>query len=184
MNRRQYLAAVTGSLTAVSGCRKWTPGLGKPVARLSVAETTAPNLDVTVEFQRAVVTTARTASLQITWTNTSTDRIEIYISKEENNKTLNAEPPRESFPGLILVPPRYDVLRQTDTSCWVPDGSLGGDGGVKSTQLSPDESVQERYEIWTQDDDPCFASGTYTAGHDFSASASWQVRFNVTNASE
>jgi len=151
------------------------------VAKLSVTNTVAPNLDVTVDFRRAAVTTARTAKLQITWTNISTNQIEVYISEKGTNKLLDATPPRESLPGLILLPPRYDVLRQTDTSCWVPDGGLGGDGGVKSTHLPPDESVQETYEVWTQGDDPCFPSGLYTSGQEFEGGATWYVEFKVTD---
>lgn len=188
MDRRQYLAGAAGSLTAVSGCRKWTPGLGKPVARLSVSETTAPNLDVTVDLRRTTVTTARTVKLQITWTNISTDEMRILIDKEGGTEPLYAEPPRESVPSLVLVPLHYDILRQTDTSCWVPDDGLGGDGDADITDLSPDESVQNTYEVWTVRDDPCFASGVYTAGRNFENisinGASRRIQFDVTNASE
>lgn len=196
MDRRAFLGTVGGLGGALAGCLGGRGAASTPTTSpapttaptpseyrrtVSVVESEATGIDLGVDVLASAVTEVRTATVRLTWTNSGAEPTDVCISRGSSSELLLSYSTAGARSELVLVP--TDEEREAQgRSCWRLS-SVGRDGDVDRTTLSPGESLQNDYEVWTRpDSEDCVPVGAYR----FEASNEddplwWGVTLEVTN---
>jgi hypothetical protein len=150
--------------------------LGNPLPRrLSVAETEAPWLEFDAELSEPLVTLDHTARLQVTWTNSRSQEINIGMRSSSTHEFHVSKTPETRRTGLVLADPDYENTTQTWAGCWQIN-QMGGPAGGAIYVLEPGESLTHEYAVFKDYQvDDCFPVGEYQFGYvgeDWAESAS------------
>jgi hypothetical protein len=182
MNRREYLALTTGSVTAVSGCLQHSmenpsSGVGESFPDVTVESDPTPDgRDVTVVVNRAFAASTP-AELRIAYTNTGDSEREVGFTVSPPFPPYVGE--ATDGPGrLSLVPDDREYVdphpRPSDADgdpfvpdtptdgCWRAKAAVAGEDVGLTRTLEPGESVEGSYTLLAHpESDACLAAGDY-----------------------
>lgn len=167
MNRRALLAgASTIGSGILTGCLESAVAAVNEqplhsVAVTDVAPPAASQLEFTLRVEEAQVTTASTARVQLTYTNTGETEATV---RHAWWRILVSSLPR---PRLMLVPVGGGDLNLTrrESDCWHPTEDVAHPLVADGTTVGPAESFTQVYEVWGHDGEdashPCIQRTSY-----------------------
>ena len=130
---------------------------------LTTEATPSSNLAADVEVVDRRITTASTARVRITYTNTSTDSVTVGTAPWESHVSVR-EVRNSDNPGLLLVKPDNSLERRAP-DCWHPAGEVGFSLVAAGTELAPEETLTLNYDVWGHPGedaaDPCIQAFDY-----------------------
>jgi hypothetical protein len=182
-----YLSTLGGAVATVSGCLSIASGSTETIREVSIVEAEAERLDITAELLKRDVTKSNTAKLRLKWSNPSEKEGEVNVDAKTPTPLYSHRKNENETTGLMLVP--NGRRPEKENSCWKAANYIGVQADPRSTFSSPEESISQKYTLWTEPDgEGCLRPGRYYFGPITSeteaAPGSWRVTLAVGDRTE
>jgi len=176
MNRRQYLAGVTGSLVAFAGCpltdsseQAETRGEAETFEERTVSlvgvDEEPSYLDVSVEVVESQITAAHTATVRLSLENVGSRESSIGIDRRPEPISSTGPDDSDGASTVLSLVPTGSTQPDPIDGCWKTEragGPWNGSAGGQGIRLSPGRSYTNEYLLWdSKPDSRCMPPGEY-----------------------